>query len=171
MLSYGRVRILGIAKNAPLTWMKSSIHFGSMPPDPRPSGVKRPPSEHDRSISPPQLKRKAPSSISKSAVANFFTPTSQKPKDRTAWAERSSDGTTPATLLVGTYIPESGDDEPRSKRRKIAAFDLDSTLITSKSGKKHADNATDWKWWDSSVPLRLRDLYHVDGYVLIEKRE
>lgn len=59
-----------------------------------------------------------------SAVANFFTPTSKKPKDRTTWSERSAGDGVPATLLVGQYVPEKGDNEPRAKRRKIAAFDL-----------------------------------------------
>ncbi|MBE3048080.1 hypothetical protein IMZ48_37350 [Candidatus Bathyarchaeota archaeon] len=28
------------------------------------------------------------------------------------------------------------------------------------SGKKFPDSPTDWKWWDSSVPDRLRALYN-----------
>lgn len=62
-----------------------------------------------------------------SAVANFFTPASQKPKDRTTWAERSPDEDVPATLLVAKYIPENADFaalEAPAKRQKIAAFDL-----------------------------------------------
>jgi bifunctional polynucleotide phosphatase/kinase len=58
------------------------------------------------------------------AVANFFTPASQKPKDRTTWTERSPDEAAPATLLVAKYVPERGEEGPPSKRRKIAAFDL-----------------------------------------------
>jgi bifunctional polynucleotide phosphatase/kinase len=59
-----------------------------------------------------------------SAVANFFTPTSQKPKDKTIWTERAPDDDTLATLLVGRYQPDKKESEPLSKRRKIAAFDL-----------------------------------------------
>ncbi|KAK0712391.1 polynucleotide kinase 3 phosphatase-domain-containing protein [Lasiosphaeria miniovina] len=140
------------------------------PPLP-PKMTKRPASDgKDRSISPPPLKRKAQSAISKSAVANFFTPTSQKPKDRTTWIERSSDEDTPATLLVGKYIPESGQSGaslPAAKRRKIAAFDLDSTLITSASGKRHAGDAGDWKWWHHSVSGRLRQLYNDEEYQVV----
>ncbi|KAK3934695.1 polynucleotide kinase 3 phosphatase-domain-containing protein [Diplogelasinospora grovesii] len=124
----------------------------------------------DRDISPPPIKRKAQTAISKSAVASFFTPTSQKPKDRTTWTERSPGEDTPATLLVGKYEPEKEHDKearPLAKRRKIAAFDLDSTLITSASGKRHADNAGDWKWWHNSVPSRLRQLYHAEGYQVV----
>ena len=98
------------------------------------------------------------------AVANFFTPTSQKPKDRTTWSERGADDDTPATLLVGRYIPEGGEDT--KPRHKIAAFDLDSTLITTSSGKRHAGSATDWKWWHPQVPGKLRELYE-GGYRVV----
>ncbi|KAK3949580.1 PNK3P-domain-containing protein [Pseudoneurospora amorphoporcata] len=134
--------------------------------------TKRPAAEGDRSISPPSLKRKAQTAISKSAVASFFTPVSQKPKDRTTWTERSPDADSPATLLVAKYVPEQAParDEagkPTAKKNKIAAFDLDSTLITSASGKKHSHDAADWKWWHHSVPDRLRKLYNEEGYQVV----
>lgn len=128
---------------------------------------KRPADDNDGSVSPPPLKRKTQSAITKSAIANFFTPTSQKPKDRTTWSERSAGDGVPATLLVGKYVPEKGEDEAPAKRRKVAAFDLDSTLITSASGKRHSDSATDWKWWDRSVPGRLKQLYYDEGYRVV----
>ncbi|KAI1374745.1 PNK3P-domain-containing protein [Hypoxylon crocopeplum] len=133
------------------------------PPSPNPSKRKA----TDKPISPPPIKRKTQSSISKGAVANFFTPTSQKPKERTAWTERAPDHDTPATLLVGRYEPENMGDLDRRKRRKIAAFDLDSTLITTVSGKRFGDDPSDWKWWDSSVPSRLRQLYKEEGYRVV----
>ncbi|KAH7305986.1 polynucleotide kinase 3 phosphatase-domain-containing protein [Stachybotrys elegans] len=117
------------------------------------------------SVSPPPIKRKLQSSTTKSAVASFFTPTPQKPKERTRWSERGPTDDVPATLLVGRWEPEKT-DEPRA-RRKIAAFDLDSTLITTASGKKHAAGAMDWKWWDSRVPDRLRQLYQDDYQLAI----
>ncbi|KAH6603788.1 hypothetical protein Trco_007234 [Trichoderma cornu-damae] len=118
-------------------------------------------------VSPPPLKKAVKSTTTKSAVASFFTPTSQKPKDRTTWSERGPTDDVPATLLVGRYQPEDKDEVSRLKRRKIAAFDLDSTLITTSSGKKHASNAADWKWWDSKVPGRLRELYENEGYHVV----
>lgn len=80
----------------------------------------------DAPISPPPVKRKAQSSMTKSSVANFFTPTSQKPKERTVWTERSPDGESPATLLVGRYEPETpaATEQDRRIRRKVAAFDM-----------------------------------------------
>lgn len=41
----------------------------------------------------------------------------------------------------------------------VAKLPQDSTLITTASGKKFGDDPGDWKWWDSSVPSRLRKLY------------
>ncbi|KAI1812715.1 DNA kinase/phosphatase Pnk1 [Poronia punctata] len=122
-----------------------------------------------RSISPPPVKRKTQSTISQGAVASFFTPTSQKPKDRTAWSERAPDDDSPPTLLVARFEPEKLEetDEDRRKRSKIAAFDLDSTLIVTSSGKKFGNEAGDWKWWDTSVPIRLRKLYEEEGYRVV----
>ncbi|KAF4458265.1 bifunctional polynucleotide phosphatase kinase [Fusarium albosuccineum] len=120
----------------------------------------------DAPVSPPALKRKIQSGTTKTAVANFFTPTSQKPKDPTVWSERSPNDDTPATLLVGRYEPEAKEDKS-VKRRKIAAFDLDSTLIATASGKRHASNGTDWKWWHSCVLGRLRELYQEEGYRVV----
>ncbi|KAK3988791.1 putative bifunctional polynucleotide phosphatase/kinase [Cladorrhinum sp. PSN332] len=127
-----------------------------------------------RPISPPPMKRKAAqATISKSTVANFFTPASQKPKEPTVWTERSPDKDTPATLLVAKYVSpdkesyEKGKAWLPMKRKKIAAFDLDSTLITSASGKKHADQPGDWKWWHYSICPKLRLLYEDEFQVIV----
>lgn len=47
---------------------------------------------------------------------------------------------------------------------KIAAFDLDDTVI-SPIGAKFARSAQSWRWWHTSVPGRLRSLYE-DGYLV-----
>ncbi|CAF1018770.1 unnamed protein product [Adineta ricciae] len=49
---------------------------------------------------------------------------------------------------------------------KIAAFDMDSTLINVKSGAKFARNHEDWVWWHETVPKKLAEL-HSNGYRLI----
>lgn len=49
---------------------------------------------------------------------------------------------------------------------KVAAFDLDDTLITANSGNKWARSANSWKWWDGSVPSKLKQL-HQEGYTII----
>ncbi|WQF81246.1 Putative HAD-superfamily hydrolase,subfamily IIIA, polynucleotide kinase 3 phosphatase [Colletotrichum destructivum] len=115
------------------------------------------------SISPPPAKRKVQSGTT---IANFFKPSSQKPKDRTIWTERAPNDDTPATLLVGRYEPEQPPTESE-KRNKVAAFDLDSTLIATASGKKHADAAVDWKWWHPTVPGKLREMYNDQGYRIV----
>ncbi|KAL8786091.1 MAG: hypothetical protein Q9195_008367 [Heterodermia aff. obscurata] len=123
------------------------------------------------SVSPPPSKRKVESTTTSKhiiliqslidfgdkAVANFFTPASKKEPDRLVWRVVDE------SLLIGTYAPKS--DEPRSKRTKIAAFDLDSTLITTKSGKLFSQDASDWQWWNPSVLATLRQLY-IDGYII-----
>ncbi|KAG8414172.1 DNA kinase/phosphatase Pnk1 [Metarhizium acridum] len=119
-----------------------------------------------RTNSPPPIKRSLQSTTTKSAVANFFTPTSQKPKDRTTWSERGLNDDIPATLLVGRYVPVAH-NSGKKPRRKIAAFDLDSTLITTSSGKKHASDATDWKWWHPHVPGILQELYKEKDYQVV----
>ncbi|GAB1318316.1 DNA kinase/phosphatase Pnk1 [Madurella fahalii] len=134
------------------------------------SAKKRRASGKDGGISPPPLKRKAQAAISKNAVANFFTPASQKPKEPTTWVERSPELDLPTTLLVGKYAPDrcnSSAGDTAVKRRKIAAFDLDSTLITTASGKRHGDGPADWKWWHHSVPERLRQMYYEEEYQVV----
>ena len=51
-------------------------------------------------------------------------------------------------------------------REKIAGFDMDCTLINTKSGAKFAKNAEDWVYWDKSVPHKLKELYE-NGYKIV----
>ncbi|KDO23095.1 hypothetical protein SPRG_11939 [Saprolegnia parasitica CBS 223.65] len=46
-------------------------------------------------------------------------------------------------------------------------FDMDSTLITTKSGKTFAVHDDDWKLWHESVPTKLRSLVEDDGFQLV----
>ncbi|ESO10945.1 hypothetical protein HELRODRAFT_109229 [Helobdella robusta] len=48
-------------------------------------------------------------------------------------------------------------------RAKIAGFDLDDTVITTKSGKVYPENMLDWKFLFHDVPKKLETL-HQDGY-------
>jgi bifunctional polynucleotide phosphatase/kinase len=67
------------------------------------------------------------------------------------------------SLLVGRFGAAA---QPATKgRRRIAAFDFDSTLITTASGKTFSRDASDWKWWHSSVPGRLKEL-HAEGFLV-----
>ena len=65
------------------------------------------------------------------AVASFFTPTSQKPPEKIVWHERAPNENTPNTLLVGKYdltkshsASAAGSSLKEMKRRKVAAFDF-----------------------------------------------
>ncbi|KAF2078327.1 hypothetical protein CYY_000311 [Polysphondylium violaceum] len=66
-------------------------------------------------------------------------------------------------LLNGSVITYSS--EPLS-RTKVASFDMDSTLIETKSGKTFPTSADDWVWWNKCVPDRLKQL-HKDGYQVV----
>ncbi|KAJ1418982.1 polynucleotide kinase 3 phosphatase, partial [Ochromonadaceae sp. CCMP2298] len=48
------------------------------------------------------------------------------------------------------------------KRTEIVAFDMDGTLITTKSGKTFPLNDDDWRFWDPSVIPKLQ-LLHAEG--------
>ena len=49
---------------------------------------------------------------------------------------------------------------------KIAAFDMDSTLITPSSGKTHPQGRSDWRWLFDCVPDKLKEL-HENGYKIV----
>ena len=125
--------------------------------------------------------------MSETAVANFFTPVSQKPPEKTVWNERAPNEDSHNTLLVGRYLPANFEAQHSQyqiglKIRKVAAFDFvghwksgilsdhinklssqDSTLIQTLSGKKHASEAQDWKWWHLTVPGTLKTLCIDEG--------
>ncbi len=48
---------------------------------------------------------------------------------------------------------------------KVAAFDLDGTLVHTKSGLKFARSASDWRWFNPNVPRTLAALAR-RGYVV-----
>lgn len=48
---------------------------------------------------------------------------------------------------------------------KIAAFDLDSTLIKTKSGNVFPKNTDDWKWFHPDIPKKLQNL-HAEKYII-----
>ena len=68
------------------------------------------------------------------------------------------------TLLV--LEEEGGGGGKKGGARKVAAFDLDDTLITPASGAKFPRGRSDWKWWDAKVPARLRQLRE-EGFEIV----
>ncbi|KAJ6020882.1 Polynucleotide kinase 3 phosphatase [Penicillium herquei] len=113
-----------------------------------------------RTISPPPLRRKVESSINKASAASFFAPASQKKPKPISWRIIGTE------LVVGKYTPQKTSNATSEKNRKIAAFDLDSTLIKTRSGNKFPRSADDWQWWDGSVATKLGSL-HEEGYQLV----
>lgn len=50
--------------------------------------------------------------------------------------------------------------------QRIAAFDLDDTLISPNTGSKWIRSASSWKWWHPTIPTKLKDL-HGDGFRIV----
>ncbi|KAG0706419.1 polynucleotide kinase 3 phosphatase-domain-containing protein [Suillus ampliporus] len=49
---------------------------------------------------------------------------------------------------------------------KVAAFDLDGTVIKSNHKNRSKEAALHWEWWRATVPVKLQEL-HQDGYSII----
>ena len=62
--------------------------------------------------------------------------------------------------IIYLNAPESPDTG------KIAAFDMDTTLVRPKSGKIHPQGRSDWVWMFEEVPSKLAQL-HKDGYKIV----
>jgi bifunctional polynucleotide phosphatase/kinase len=92
------------------------------------------------------------------AVASFFKPASQKAPEKLSWRVVEN------SLVIGRHDPQIIPPQTRKLPVKIAAFDLDDTLVSA-TGAKFARSARSWKWWDPSVPGRLRALYD-NGYLI-----
>lgn len=55
----------------------------------------------------------------------------------------------------------------QKESKRVAAFDLDGTLIVPKSGAAFAKNKDDWTWFDAKVPLKLKEM-HAKGFVVFK---
>ncbi|KAK5073804.1 DNA kinase/phosphatase Pnk1 [Lithohypha guttulata] len=123
--------------------------------------MKRSASVSKRDVSPPPVKRKIESTTTSKAVASFFKPPSQREPEKLIWRIIAN------SLVVGHYA-----DTPRVYRElprpvKVAAFDLDDTIVKPKTGgSRFTRNATSHMWWDPVVPRRLRELHH-EGFLLV----
>lgn len=112
----------------------------------------------DADISPPPTKRRVTATASSKTVSNFFKPISQKEPEKITFQ----------TLNESLFIARCRDatSVKREKPIKIAAFDFDDTLITTKSGNKFSRGADDWKWWHPTVSRRLKQL-DSEGYAVV----
>ncbi|EKV08360.1 DNA 3'-phosphatase Tpp1, putative [Penicillium digitatum PHI26] len=112
-----------------------------------------------QAISPPPLRRKVETTVTKKSVANFFTPASQKKPGPITWRVIGT------SVIIGKQITGKA-VPPTEKQRRIAGFDLDSTLIKTKSGNVFPKSATDWQWWNAKVPGRLKEL-NAEGFQVV----
>ena len=56
---------------------------------------------------------------------------------------------------------------PRIKTRRMVAFDLDGTIIKTKSGKSFAVDENDWTFFAPDVPSKLKHLHESGSYLAI----
>jgi bifunctional polynucleotide phosphatase/kinase len=115
----------------------------------------------DRDISPP-AKRKITTTTTSKAAANFFKPASQKIKEPEAVRFQIIE----ETVLKAQHGDPVAVVAAYPKPLKIAAFDLDDTIIATASGNRFAKDASDWRWWHASVPAKLKQL-HSEGRVIV----
>lgn len=106
--------------------------------------------------SPSSSKRKldCDEPVSKKARVDICKTSSVKIMDQNKW--ESVDG---GKLLVLNCKGVTASE-------KIAAYDMDGTLISTKSGKVFPQNPDDWKILWPEVPLKLQKL-HKDGYKIV----
>ncbi|OWZ10891.1 Polynucleotide kinase 3'-phosphatase [Phytophthora megakarya] len=70
------------------------------------------------------------------------------------------------TIHNSLYLLDARDAAKTTEKTKIAGFDLDGTLIVTKSGKKFAKDKDDWKWFHPTlVRQKLTELVR-DGFTL-----
>ena len=93
-------------------------------------------------------------------MATFFKPASQKPPENLVWRIVEN------SLVTCRYNPTDDISAARKLPVKIAAFDLDDTIIIANTGSKWARSATSWKWWDQCIPGRLKQL-HEEDYLVV----
>ncbi|EAW15902.1 putative DNA 3'-phosphatase Tpp1 [Aspergillus fischeri NRRL 181] len=120
------------------------------------SGAAKRAASPTRAISPPPLKRKVEPTVTKRTVASFFTPTSQKKPEKITWRVVNN------SLVIGKYTTSPGEQPARREKAKVAAFDLDSTLVVTASGNTFPRDSSDWKWFSPNVPVKLQEL-NADG--------
>ncbi|PYH46094.1 putative DNA 3'-phosphatase Tpp1 [Aspergillus saccharolyticus JOP 1030-1] len=113
-----------------------------------------------RAISPPPIKRKVESTVTKKAVSSFFTPVSQKKPQQITWRVVNN------SAVIGKYVT-GAERKQTAEKLKVAAFDLDSTLVSTASGNVFPKNGSDWKWWHSKVPAKLKELNENGFHVIV----
>lgn len=101
---------------------------------------------------------KAISLVSKKPVKNAVHASTYKGKDIDVTTYILKDGFKSVGTHCITYMsPQAKDIIAKGGKVDINSFDLDDTLVKTKSGVKFARTADDWKWWNDIVPLKLKE--------------
>ncbi|XP_070564381.1 bifunctional polynucleotide phosphatase/kinase-like [Ptychodera flava] len=100
-------------------------------------------------------KKKEMSSLNFDATWSWYAPGSKQ--NSPVFGDESKADFAPVIQLDGPGISGS---------EKIAGFDIDSTLITTRSGRKFATGVKDWQWWSDEVPAKLKEAYN-DGFKIV----
>jgi bifunctional polynucleotide phosphatase/kinase len=66
---------------------------------------------------------------------------------------------------------DNKDNLAKSSLTKFISFDLDNTLIKTKSGKKFPLDGDDWMWWDKTVPDKLRELSKTNQIIIMSNQK
>jgi bifunctional polynucleotide phosphatase/kinase len=132
-----------MSKQGQLNAQRSTLAPHLLIPHSSASTSKRP---LDRAASPPPAAK-----LTK--LASMFAPASSKEPSLFTWLPPL------AGCMHGVY-----DSSNFKGSTKVAAFDLDGTVIAPRSGNKFPKDKDDWKYWNGTVPKVIRDL-HADGWV------
>ncbi|KAI9230028.1 MAG: polynucleotide kinase 3 phosphatase-domain-containing protein [Piptocephalis tieghemiana] len=97
------------------------------------------------------------SSPSKRTASSFFQKRPRQHSPTGSWTE----------VGQGQLLHYSNQaTHPTTLSNKIAAFDLDGTLIRVKGRHVHPRDRHDWEFWDASIPSRLRTLVQ-EGFNIV----
>ncbi|KAJ1917069.1 DNA kinase/phosphatase Pnk1 [Mycoemilia scoparia] len=111
-------------------------------------------------------------------VHPFFAPRNKKSKSQSlpnCTNDNIQQETTATTTITTTEWREYGTPDPvlfvatynnPQPSTKIAAFDLDYTIISPKGKHLRSKNGDDWMFWHPDVPSKLRQL-HSDGFRIL----
>lgn len=82
--------------------------------------------------------------------------------------EKINNSNAPEWEVIGSHLIKKLPEEISisDSKVKIAAFDLDGTLIKTKSGGKFARGPDDWQWWNENIVDKLVEL-HNEGYIIV----
>lgn len=118
------------------------------------------PATTERPVAPRQMSSQPAAKSAQKAVTTAVAPSYEAPR---AGLPKNVQNTFSWGQYGTLHVFTSPKMPPSSK---IAAFDMDHTLIAPKSGAKFPVNAADWKWHMPQVKSRLLQL-HNDGYNIV----